>query len=121
MEFIQPICAANTPEIYTALCELGYKETYINDSYNYIIASDKIFATTPYEMKDSTFYVNCGTNIDLVRAIAALREDTDVNQWFTYDGQFVICTDERWLNGENDEVRNKWHKATVKELFAKFG
>ena len=75
--------------------------------------------------------IDCGTNEDLFLAIAALRDDTDKNQWFVYDyddnwkevgdyakkGDFVLCTTDKYYCGT--DVRSA-HKATVEELIEHF-
>lgn len=75
-------------------------------------------------------FIDCGTNEDLFLAIAALRDDTDINQWFVLDveayvdihkGDWFKATD---INGQY-HVGAKidplyCHKATVEELIEHF-
>ena len=72
-------------------------------------------------------FIDCGTNEELFLAIAALRDDTDENQWFVYpkENHWFKCYD-----NNIEEIRNEpsmrmscqaaWfyesHKATVEEL-----
>lgn len=74
--------------------------------------------------------IDCGTNEDLFLAIAALRDDTDKNQWFVHNdtGFFMECThDEFHLFCFNPfdaldykDAKDEFHKATVEELIEHF-
>lgn len=77
------------------------------------------------------FYIDCGTNEELFLALAALKDDSDENQWFVYpkENHWFKCYD-----NNIEEVRNEpstrmscqaaWfyesHKATVEELIEHF-
>lgn len=67
--------------------------------------------------------IDCGTNEELFLAIAALRDDTDDNQWFTDGNDWFLC---RYLKvgmhyQDMPEILfKKWHKATVEELIEHF-
>ena len=73
--------------------------------------------------------IDCGTNELLFLAIAALRDDTDKNQWFVYPNENIwfICNDydinyvREYIR---DSVQSAWfhcsHKATVNELIEHF-
>lgn len=75
-------------------------------------------------------YIDCGTNEDLFLALAALRNDTDNNQWFVIDvdvyldiskGDWFKATD---INGGyhvGTQIEPLYcHKATVEELIEHF-
>ena len=76
--------------------------------------------------------IDCGTNEDLFLAIAALRDDTDKNQWFASNyfnknmnpDSFVKCTtdDYKEFFGDCPYTRNydDYHKATINELIKFF-
>ena len=72
---------------------------------------------------DETDSVDCGTNEELFLAIAALRDDTDDNQWFTDGNDWFLC---RYLKvgmhyQDMPEILfEKWYKATVEELIEHF-
>lgn len=73
-------------------------------------------------LKEIDGLIDCGTNEDLFLAIAALRDDTDKNQWFTDGDLWFKCGDETveyHLNHLN-ECGRKIHKATVDELIEHF-
>ena len=71
-------------------------------------------------------YIDCGTNEDLFLALAALRDDSDINQYFICDkvsvtlGKTYYPCD--YLYYQYDEFFDKqnWHKATVEELVKHF-
>lgn len=71
-------------------------------------------------------FIDCGTNEDLFLAIAALRDDSDIHQWFVADegipcyckkGTFFIRQQEY---SEFHLCGVKAHKATVSELIEHF-
>ena len=72
-------------------------------------------------------FIYCGTNEELFLAIAALRDDTDKNQWFVNkDGNFIFCDQNelKHVIDNSDEYMDycvaDFHKATVKELIEHF-
>ena len=72
-------------------------------------------------------YINCGTNEELFLAIAALRDDSDVHQYFVNEkGMFVFCNQSELKhvidNSEDwwDYSVSEFHKATVAELIEHF-
>lgn len=111
-EFIQPaFIRKNTPELRKKLEGIGYKlnngkwmgkylATFrIKDTkeWRYVASPKWDLGNNP----DKDISIDCGTNEDLFLAIAALREDTDVNQWFVMDVEVY-----------NDIPMNTWFKAT---------
>ena len=142
MAFIQPcFIRKNTPELRKKLEELGYKpfgsvkyewdtgwglstdnrlgefESFDNNGLENIIKCE----SPDYE--DS---IDCGTNEELFIAIASLRDDSDVNQYFFCDkvsftlGKTYYPDD--YLYYQYDEFFDKqnWHKATVEEIIEHF-
>lgn len=116
----------NTPELRDKLVRLGYKigyERYINDDF-LATDNDEMFGiNVPYPPEQCNGYIHCGTNEALFLAIAALRDDTDKNQWFTDGNLWFKCGDEMcdetikyYLNRYNREI----HKASVEELIEHF-
>lgn len=75
--------------------------------------------------------IDCGDNISLFKAVAAIRSDNDKNQWFASNyyrriknelvpESFVLCQSldyKDWF-GSNPYTSNydDWHKASVDEL-----
>ena len=142
MGFIQPcFIRKNTPELRKKLEELGYKpfgsvkyewdtgwglstdnrlgefESFDNNGLENIIKCE----SPDYE--DS---IDCGDNEELFIALAALRDDSDINQYFICDkvsftlGKTYYPDD--YLYYQYDEFFDKqnWHKATVEELIEHF-
>ncbi|NDV63892.1 hypothetical protein D0T60_01335 [Bacteroides sp. 224] len=70
-------------------------------------------------------FIDCGDNEDLFFAIAALRDDTDIFQWFTDGEKWVISDIHHLLELKEyfEEIGfdySKTHKATVGELISHF-
>ena len=72
------------------------------------------------------FYIDCGTNEELFIALAALRDDTDKNQWiideanevaFSLGEALMICDKD---NMNDRVVYTHYRKATVKEIIEHF-
>ena len=98
------------------------------DTPNYVIADS---FDLPFDKHSALCgkFIDCGTNEDLFLAIAALRDDTDKNQWFVYPNENIwfICNDydinyvREYIR---DSVQSAWfhcsHKATVNELIEHF-
>lgn len=133
----------NTKELRDRLEKLGYKickccefedaiwlNNYIpTSSIHGIGYSDKEIGTSVKEslnlfLEENNNYIDCKENEELFLAIAALRDDTDINQWFTdLSGHWEKCTFNEgykfiWFN-YNLNIRNAY-KATVKELIKHF-
>lgn len=68
--------------------------------------------------------INCGFNEELFLAIAALRDDTDKNQWFTDGDKWILCPEIKfstyWVYYHIDVNTDTVHKATVNELIEHF-
>lgn len=152
MGFIQPCFIESTDDnVIKRLEELGYRcysnsygEWYIPIEYcNYIECNT--YNDTPFFIgivcKPSWISLDCGTNKDLFFAVAALRDDTDENQWFTNGDEWAFCPKQEinshldtvyknptfMYNGlifDNSTVKDcnilNYHKASVKELIEHF-
>ncbi len=130
----------NTPEIRKRLDEIGrafiengHGEWRIHvDKNEYLFCGDEQFC-------DGRIYfyigrvckpiegIDCGTNEELFLAIAALRDDTDKNQWFIHKTmEFVFCdqSELKHVIDNTDEYMDycvaDFHKATVSELINHF-
>lgn len=142
MEFTTPcFIRKNTQELRRWLEELGYSKNYpewtvdcsIIWAYQYPI---KGFDTPNYVIADSFDipfdkhsalcgkFIDCGTNEELFLAIAALRDDTDKNQWFTDGDKWILCPEIKfstyWVYNDVDVNLDVIHKATVNELIEHF-
>ena len=134
----------NTPELRKKLEELGYEilnsgNTTL-DAHNYdgngshksieegraIITSYENLYGVIYDIDTVTKKgrIDCGTNEELFLAIAALRDDTDKNQWFTDGDKWILCPEIKfstyWVYNDVDVNLDVIHKATVNELIEHF-
>lgn len=97
--------------------------TYLSNHYGVIYDIDSVTLQNRFD---------CGTNEDLFFALAALRDDTDRNQWFVSNyfnrnmqpDEWCFCTEDDYKNffGDCPYIRNydDYHKATVEELLQHF-
>ena len=129
----------NTPELRKKLEELGYEPNYrisiYPDVYRNIAAcnffgnryygvSDKE-ASQPGNIEDAIKnkgMIDCGTNEELFLALAALRDDTNANQWLT-DGKIWGKFDEdSFLHPIQiiNYLQSKGHKASIEEIIEHF-
>lgn len=131
----------NTPELRKKLEELGYIKNSpkwtddCNIIWAYQYSEEKGFDTPHYVIAnafDIPFdkhsrlcgkFIDCGTNEDLFLALAALRDDIDIHQWFTDGKEWFQC---RFLKvgmhyyDKPEILFERWHKATVEELIEHF-
>ena len=131
----------NTPELRRELEELGYfndSPEWTNncsiiwayqypmkgfDTPNYVIADS---FDIPFDKHSALCgkFVDCGTNEELFLAIAALKDDTDKNQWFTDGDKWILCPEIKfstyWVYNDVDVNLDVIHKATVNELIEHF-
>lgn len=74
---------------------------------------------------DLAGFINCEDNEDLFLALASLRNDSDIHQWFT-DGEKWVISDIHSLLELKEYFQlikfdySKTHKATVEELIKQF-
>lgn len=123
----------NTPELVGKLKDLGLK-VYLYCNPNYLLAHcgvvTGIWPETVLEDLKSNGVIDCGDNEDLFCAIAALRDDSDKNQWFVTEEEIHWPNQNAWMpvgsfifsclhNYTNDD--GKVHKATIEELIEHFG
>lgn len=125
----------NTANIRNRLKELGYYcNPYLgwHNLFTCVFGINSVYSLDDYDtngLKEIDGLIDCGTNEDLFLAIAALRDDTDKNQWFVYPNENIwfICNDYD-INYVREYIRDSvqyaWfhcsHKATVNELIEHF-
>ena len=134
--FTQPcFIRKNTPELRKKLEELGYNRyplwmaDWSDDDSRYVyLVTDVLYYTYPQEPTNpkNGEYIDCGTNEELFLALAALRDDTDINQWFIMDcdvylhinkGDWFISTDRNKGKHIGTQIDPMYcHKATVEEI-----
>ena len=138
--FTQPcFIRKNTPELRKKLEELGYNRyplwmaDWSDDDSRYVyLVTDVLYYTYPQEPTNpkNGEYIDCGTNEELFLALAALRDDTDINQWFIMDcdvylhinkGDWFISTDRNKGKHIGTQIDPMYcHKATVEEIIEHF-
>ena len=124
----------NTPEIRKRLDEIG--RAFIENGHGewriHVDKNEYLFCGDEQFCDDRIYYyigrvckpiegIDCGTNEELFLAIAALRDDTDKNQWFTDGEHWNLCNDQDWaINYDRWIPSIYFHKATVEELIKHF-
>ena len=142
MAFIQPcFIIKNTPELRKKLEELGViYDGYYGQNNDFIVVDygpynnkydtvNTLPSNVSYHTYDGykTFdYMDCGDNEKLFFALAALRDDSVINQYFICD-KVSVTLGKTYYSGDYlyyqyDEFFDKqnWHKATVEELIEHF-
>ena len=127
----------NNEKLRASLYKLGYYEINVSekdDVYkNLRTGTDLMGRICRYMQWRSEKYnscIDCGENEDLFLAIAALRDDSDVYQWFVMDieiylnihvGDWFIATDRIGGKDVGTQIEPLYcHKATVAELIEHF-
>ena len=114
----------NTPELRKKLEELGYNQhpSYVNNG-QYLYLNRGFYHTDVIGYSEEIErMIDCGTNEELFLALAALRDDTDKNQWLT-DGKIWGKFDEdSFLHPIQiiNYLQSKGHKATIEEIIEHF-
>ena len=141
MAFIQPcFIRKNSPELRKKLEELGYKPfgsvKYEWDT-GWGLSTDNrlgefesfddnglenIIKCGPPDYEDS---IDCGDNEELFLALAALRDDTDINQWIIDEANECFGPDNSWMICDKDDMNDRvvythYRKATVEEIIEHF-
>ena len=111
----------NTPELHKKLEMLGYKEfgsSILETSDVKYLCCDKgvYFTITPG--CNLSYVMDCGTNEELFLAIAALRDDSDEEQYFTNGKEWRKLS--KNIPWQQDSFTIECHKATVEELIEHF-
>lgn len=119
----------DTEYLREKLKKLGY--TPFDDDKRDGLVADKsgyMYSILENNLISSTY--NCGVNENLFLAIAALRDDTDENQWFIMDveiyvdipkGTWFQSTDRNGGRHVGTQIEALYcHKATVEELIEHF-
>ena len=132
----------NTPELINKLIDLGYvkalfdEEYTKSDAYGLIVEQGDIFplehGLQEMELMFTYNFVDCEENEELFLALSALRDDTDINQWFIYNSMDCIIEKLRtidWFICEENSIEDfafydslylLCHKATVEEIIEHF-
>lgn len=120
-KFTQPcFIRKNTPKLRDRLEELGYKFSFsvrMGYGIGIITINENVVSNNGHDIGDA---IDCGENEELFLALAALREDSDINQYFTNGNGWY-----KHLSDLSDDflVRlklNGFDKATPEELIEHF-
>ena len=147
MVFIQPcFIRKNTPELRKKLEELGVNYDGFYGIENECIVTgygpyNNTYHTLNHPPIGISYYtrkygpmkfkcIDCKTNEKLFLALATLRDDTDVNQWFVMDveeymdinqGDWFLATDRNKGKHIGTQIDPMYcHKATVEEIIEHF-
>lgn len=135
MFITQCLIKKNTPELRKKLEELGYEpnkyECFWEDNNRYIITTIfegygyyTLCIKNCYLLENETF-IDCGTNEDMFLALAALRDDTDKNQWVIDEANECFDWENSWSICDKDDMNERvvythYRKATIKEIIEHF-
>lgn len=146
IEFTTPcFISKNTEFLRDKLESFGYKilSPLFDKGDNLISGYSLYFNYCAFENSDMNWFIDnvrpidCGTNEELFLAIAALRDDSDINQYFINDvrlgsinypesiipkGSLMKCLVDKWNyhKSEFDSIGIPSHKASVEELIEHF-
>lgn len=134
--FTQPcFIRKNTPELRKKLEELGYEpnnyECFWEDNNRYIITTIGegygyyTLCIKNYCLLENEIFIDCGTNEDMFLSIAALRDDTDKNQWVIDEANECFGWEDSWMICDKDDMNERavythYRKATVEEIIEHF-
>lgn len=123
----------NTEELRKKLEDIGYKNACSSNHHDIIYTDAEhgvYFTTFASNITDDEVSYDCKYNRTLFLAIAALRDDTDNNQWFVMDVEiYVDLTKGTWFQATDRDGGKHvgtqiealyCHKATVEELINYF-
>lgn len=132
----------NTKELRDKLNTLGIRPNKFDDNeYKWLVCNYGLYISIREGFETFSDDIDCGDNEDLFIAIVALRDDSDINQWFVLDtnvscasenfkpkGTFVLCKRDNWYIDINENKEPEIfssrnipaHKATIEELIEHF-
>ena len=94
-------------------------------AHEYITTSKKMPISARMLFLINCGFVDCGKNEELFLAIAALRNDSDIHQWFVHqDGSFLKCDCDSKIDmwGDYEYPQEVYpRKATIEELIKHYG
>ena len=132
----------NTPELINKLIDLGYVKALFDEEYTKseaygLIVDQGDIAPLEHPLQEDELmftynFIDCGENIGLFLALAALRDDSDYMQWFIYNSMDCIIEKLRtidWFICDENSIEDfacydssylNCHKATVEEIIEHF-
>lgn len=122
MSFTYSVIGDNTPENREWLEKLGYKDQMIKGN-SILYACKGIAYTTEihypsFRLLQKEEVLDYRNNPALFRAVTAIRDDSDIEQYFKNGDAWILCPrhsfgDYAYIYGFKP---NRWHKATLAEL-----
>ena len=125
----------NTPELINKLIDLGYVKALFDEEYTKsevygLIVDQGDIAPLEHGMQEMELmftynFIDCGDNEELFLALAALRDDTDINQWIIDEANKCFGPDNSWMICDKDDMNDRvvythYRKATVEEIIQHF-
>lgn len=136
MAFLHSVIGDNTIENREHLEKIGYKAWIVTDRkclYTTTDSEEPWFSDAHItSIECIRNYINCIGNPQLFKAVSAITDDNDEDQWFTDGKEYIFCDRQDWIDmysvlcyggrynyNKNGEL-DKFHKATLSELQAHF-
>lgn len=134
MSFTYSVIGDNSPENREHLEKIGWKVKYIQEDADTIVCASNTGMFSGIEKDTQSWFkeyqsecINCIGNPALFRAVTAMRDDSDKDQFFVHeDGLFVFCdqSELKHVTDNKDEYQDyavsEFHKATLEELINHF-
>lgn len=129
--FTQPVfLRKHGPELSAKLKDLGYRQSFLVTNGDAIATANNTFSLIRESMYDDPnphrtwsiqgHRIDCRDNAPMFFALAALRDDSDMYQWFTDgDNEWHLC----YLENHSTDMTGFFdglHKATVDEIIKWF-
>lgn len=123
----------NTSELRKKLEEFGYIQAQ-NGHSEWFIPINELSCLETFNESNcymgrsglwSTSVIDCGENEELFLALAALRDDTDKNQWIIDEANECFGWEDSWMICDKDDMNERaiythYRKATVEEILEHF-
>ena len=111
----------STPELRDKLKDLGYCNICTSLPCIKTDISGFLYIAEGCPESELKSGIDCGINEELFLSIAALRDDSDINQWFTDGIRWELCgVNKASYEGWKNRYKSVAHKATVEELIEHF-
>ena len=133
MKFLQNcFIRKNTPELRKKLRKNGIRWNDFDDNRGEWLAYNSGMWISVSQGHERVFpdHIDCGLNEEMFLALTALREDTDIHQWFICKGSYKsqgdlgIIEEGTWhkmnLRSLPYCLARRWRKATVEEILEHF-